>query len=619
MVVLSAWVPGALAATRASVTGVTPATGGPCGGESVTITGSGFTGAADVEFGSVSASSFKVLSDTKIVAIVPYNSASGGSSFDTPVDVRVYITGVGLSAINGADVYTYSVHYISVAAATPTVGYEGSTITVVGTGFCQAGLAVTFGGHYGAIVATLDDSHIEVQTAYGADSPVTRNGGTVEMDVFYPNDPLPGSSGSTSFTYLPQPDVTGLSPSTGPEVGGGTVDITGSHFTGATDVSFGNIRAASFTVKSDTEITAAIPGGLTEGLLSAGTESVNVYVTGPGPRSANDRSPVEAAATFTYIPAPPRVDIIDPPTGPTGGGNTVQITGAGFQGNGDLPHPVNAVSFGGVPATSFNVIDDSHISAVVPPHAHGSVDVTLTSPIGTSATTVWDLYDYGPAPTVTHLSPATGAPGGGNTVVITGTGFLPGTSVTFGSTRARSVTYLTIKNQRTYDEQHLQVVVPPGGQGQVDVHVTNGNGSSPLSSLDTYWYAPTLATHDVPTWLAAAPGRSGAAATATSLLHNGGLTLGVHPAGPGTAAVNWYAHPGHGRAASEAAVSKGILVASGRQRFAGRAAGLIKIRLTAGGKRLLSAGKALPITSTATFTPRNGTAISATKHVVLKP
>ena len=58
------------------------------------------------------------------------------------------------------------------------------------------------------------------------------------------------------------PVVTGVSPNTGAAVGSTPVTITGSGFTGATEVDFGpvpvygSIPATSFTVVSDTEITA---------------------------------------------------------------------------------------------------------------------------------------------------------------------------------------------------------------------------------------------------------------------------------------------------------------------------------------------------------------------------
>ncbi|MDA8294314.1 MAG: IPT/TIG domain-containing protein [Actinomycetota bacterium] len=54
-----------------AVFSVAPSTGGLSGGTSVTITGSGFTGATAVDFGSTPATSFTVDSDTQITAVSP--------------------------------------------------------------------------------------------------------------------------------------------------------------------------------------------------------------------------------------------------------------------------------------------------------------------------------------------------------------------------------------------------------------------------------------------------------------------------------------------------------------------------------------------------------------------
>ncbi len=86
----------------------------------------------------------------------------------------------------------------------------------------------------------------------------------------------------------PAPTVTGVSPSSGFNTT--SVVVTGTDFTGASAVDFGG-TAATFTVNSDTSITATVP---------AGTGTVDVTVTTSGGTSATS-----AADQFTYLAGPP--------------------------------------------------------------------------------------------------------------------------------------------------------------------------------------------------------------------------------------------------------------------------------------------------------------------------
>ncbi len=84
-----------------TVTSITP-TSGPAGsGTSITITGTGFTRATAVNFGSIAASSFNVDSDTQITAVSPTAVNSGA------VDVTVVTPG-GTSTTGAADQFTYT-------------------------------------------------------------------------------------------------------------------------------------------------------------------------------------------------------------------------------------------------------------------------------------------------------------------------------------------------------------------------------------------------------------------------------------------------------------------------------------------------------------------------------
>lgn len=109
--------------------------------------------------------------------------------------------------------------------------------------------------------------------------------GLVDVTVATP-DVSNATNASDQYTY-PGPKVTGIQPANGPKCGGTQVTVTGSGFAGASAVNFGTTAATSFTVKSDTEITATSPGG---------TDTVDVTVTVP----PYGTSPASAADQFTY-------------------------------------------------------------------------------------------------------------------------------------------------------------------------------------------------------------------------------------------------------------------------------------------------------------------------------
>jgi hypothetical protein len=95
-----------------TVTSVTPNSGPTAGGNSVTITGTGFTGATSVTFGGTAAITFTVVNDTTITATVPAGTAGSASV--------VVTTPNGSNAAN-----TLYTHVAPAAVATPTLGQWG--------------------------------------------------------------------------------------------------------------------------------------------------------------------------------------------------------------------------------------------------------------------------------------------------------------------------------------------------------------------------------------------------------------------------------------------------------------------------------------------------------------
>src|SRR5216683_2926869 len=87
------------------------------------------------------------------------------------------------------------------------------------------------------------------------------------------------------------PTVTSLSPSSGSAAGGTQVTITGSGFTGVSQVAFSGVPASSFNFVSDNQVTAVAP---------AGTGTVDVSITAGGVTSPVN----QPADQFTYISPP---------------------------------------------------------------------------------------------------------------------------------------------------------------------------------------------------------------------------------------------------------------------------------------------------------------------------
>ena len=421
-----------------TVTALDPSGGSLVGGTSVTVTGTGFTGATAVMFGAVAATSFAVESDTRLTAVAP---AYAGVKV---VDVTV-TTAAGQSAPSAVAEYSYGPSVTAVSPAEgPTSG--GSLVTLTGTGLSGASL-VMFGSEPAAIISLSDTSITVISPAHesgAVDVVVTTSAGTSP------------TSANARFTYAGVPSVTGLTPESGPAVGGTTVTITGTDLSGATAVSFGASSATSFVVVSATAITAVAPPG-------SGTVPVTV-VTPMGTRATGP------ACQYSY--AAPGITELSPGHGPAAGGTAVTITGSGFTG-------ASAVRFGATAATSFSVGSDTIITAVAPAGT-GTVTVTVTTPQGTSAEIPAAQYAY--APTISAVSPDHGPAAGGNDVTITGTGFLSATSVTFGGVPG-------IGFHVSSDTSIIITAPASASGGPVDVVVHTADEESVPA---TYSYAPVI-------------------------------------------------------------------------------------------------------------------------------
>jgi hypothetical protein len=132
------------------------------------------------------------------------------------------------------------------------------------------------------------------------------------------------------------------------------------------------------------------------------------------------------------------------------------------------------------------------IDTVVNQPFNGGLDEVAVYPSALSAKTILAHYKAaGYLPAIRKLSPDAGSTAGGNTVTITGTGFTQDAKVTFGSTPAASLTFVS--------STELKATAPPEAAGVVKVTVTNYVGSSKTTKADLYAYGPPAVTSINPT------------------------------------------------------------------------------------------------------------------------
>jgi len=227
-----------------------------------------------------------------------------------------------------------------------------------------------------------------------------------------------------------KPYIASFSPAAAAQ--GSAVTITGAGFTGATAVSFGGTPAASFTVNNSGSITATLAAG------TSGTVSVTNHA-GVGSKSG-----------FRFL-GPAVIQSFSPTSGSRGTVDTIK--GYSFT-------SATTVSFGGVPALSFTVVDDSTVLATVGDGATG--DITIVNAYGTGSISGFTHL----APVITSINPSSA--GAGATVTITGDHFDGATAVTLGGTPVLSFTV----NSST----SISAVVGGGSTGDVSVTTSLGTG-----------------------------------------------------------------------------------------------------------------------------------------------
>src|SRR5216684_4089922 len=306
------------------------------------------------------------------------------------------------------------------------------------------------------------------------------------------------------------PTVTSLSPSSGSAAGGTQVTITGSGFTGVSQVAFSGVPASSFNFVSDSQVTAVAP---------AGTGTVDVSITAGGVTSPVN----QPADQFTYI---------SPPGAPTA------LTATAGNASISLSWTAPA-SNGGASITGYNVLR-STTSGAETALSSGVVGTAFTDSTVSNGTTyfykVAAVNSVGPGPLSNEASatPATVPSAPQNLVASAGNGSVSLSWTAPASNGGAAVTsYNVLRSTSSGAESSLSSGVV--GTTFTDSTVSNGTtyfykvaavnsvGPGPLSNEASATPAPTVPS--APQNLVAVAGNSGVALSWAAPASNGGAPV----------------------------------------------------------------------------------------------
>jgi hypothetical protein len=331
-------------------------------GDVLTIAGTYLENINAITLGGVTVSSFKILSSTTLTAVVG-NGASG--------QIRI-TNGTSADSLAGFIFNNPTDTIPDLQSFNPTAGGAGTQVSIKGKRFTGI-TEVRFGGITAAAFSITSDSLIVATVGTGASGKIM---------VISPK----GKDSLGNFQFISQHDTMPVISSFAPASGsaGTQVSIKGRRFTGVTEIRFGGIIAAGFSVTNDSLIVAAVDTGA----------SGKVMVISPKGKDSLGNFQFISQLQLDTLPG---ISSFAPLTAKKG--NTVTIKGKGFFGT-------QVVSFGAVTATSFQVIADSAITAIIGNGASG--DVSVVKAAGTSKRAGF-IFD--PSPTVTAAGTANICPG----------------------------------------------------------------------------------------------------------------------------------------------------------------------------------------------------------------
>ena len=441
-----------------ALTQVQPSASPNTGGGALTLTGTGFVAGAAVTVGGATAGNVVVVTGNSITCTMPAIAPITGV---LPVTVtNIDLLAVTLPAAVAATGPTPTLTTVSPGGG-PNGG--GTAMQLTGTNF-TSGAVVFVGGQLASNVLVLSSTQITAVSPSLA--PVI---GPQTVQVVLPDTQIASLAASFIATG-PTPSIASVNPSTGSNGGGTLFTITGSNFESSASVTVGGVPATGVNVASSTSISA------TTASMAPVVGPVSVVVT-----NIDNGSDTLVGGFLATGPAP-TLGSVSLASGTNAGGSTITLTGTNF-----APGP--AVTVGGVAATSVNLVDSMNVTCVTPALAPvlGPVAVTITNADAQAASLPTGYNALGTAPTLTTVTPNSGTTGGGTNIVLTGTNFQAGATVTVNGNAAGSVMVTSSTS--------ISCWTPAGAAATVAVRVTNLDAQfAELATGFTYTTGPLIST-----------------------------------------------------------------------------------------------------------------------------
>lgn len=355
------------------------------GGQTIVVTGTGFTGTTAVKFGTTAATSFAVIDDKSIVAVVPDST--------TPGKVLIEVTN-GVGPNTAGSEYEYKAPTIKKIEPGWAKNDESSFVTITGVGLDGTVKEdVTFGGVDAVNVWVVSDTTLVVETPVDGDDTV--DNGVTDV-VITRNTVATTPDDDSEFLFTPgiptisQLGDTAVVKGTDDAAVGALLTIKGTQLWGVSQVNFGTTK-----VTAEADIVVAADGlSMTVKVPTRSNGPIDVVVD-----NASGSSLTNLDTGFNYYATvAPKLTAVTPSvvdkTDETGGG-TVLVTGTGL--TGITPSEVKVKCATDITPTAVTFVSDTSAVLALPDNGGtaATCDLEIMNPVdNTLITTLEDAIRY---------------------------------------------------------------------------------------------------------------------------------------------------------------------------------------------------------------------------------